>query len=257
MGSILGVPNLGIVNQLDRNTNKFTQEFRLTSETPAGSEAGGVEWITGLYYTHEKSRSSEYLNPVRPTDGAPITTLPLIVDQLQRLTYKEVAWYGDATYHVTSQFNVQAGVRYSRNEQDSVQSQSDSVFGSASSIPSSGKDTVWTYLISPQYKFSDDVMAYGRIATGYRAGGPNFILGNPNAQAFGPDKTTNYEVGFKGAFLDRSVYLEANAFYIDWKDIQLQARDANNITFYANAGSARSQGFEVSCQFRPSQALTL
>jgi hypothetical protein len=39
-----------------------------------------------------------------------------------------------------------------------------------------GRRGAFTFLITPEYKFSDDEMAYARVASGYRPGGPNYTI---------------------------------------------------------------------------------
>lgn len=56
--------------------------------------------------------------------------------------------------------------------------------------------SVTTYLINPKVHITDDVMIYTRAASGFRPGGPNFVLkpglGNPT---FDPDRLWSYELG--------------------------------------------------------------
>ena len=99
-------------------------------------------------------------------------------------------------------------------------------------------------------------MIYGRIASGYRAGGPNYTL-TGYEYPFGSDKSTNYEVGYKGELLDHTLTLDADVFYISWKNIQLLGSDANDQSFFSNAGSAISKGAELASEFRPVAGLTL
>jgi iron complex outermembrane recepter protein len=54
-------------------------------------------------------------------------------------------------------------------------------------------------------------MAYARVATGYRPGGPNptsTVCGLP--PHFNPDKTRNYEIGVKGDVLGRLLSFDAS-----------------------------------------------
>src|SRR5689334_8444913 len=76
-----------------------------------------------------------------------------------------------------------------------------------------------TYMVTPSYKISRDLMVYARVATGYRPGTLNSIyLGVPPSSQ--PDKTANYDLGLKGSFLDSRLSLDVSAYYIDWKNIQ-------------------------------------
>jgi outer membrane receptor protein involved in Fe transport len=121
------------------------------------------------------------------------------------------------------------------------------------------EDNSTTYLFTPRLKLADDRMLYARFASGYRAGGPNttatlFQL----PLTFRPDTTRNYEVGFKGGFLDQRVVVDASVYYIDWRNIQLQLQlPPANFTYFTNASSAKSQGIELSIETRPAEGLRL
>jgi iron complex outermembrane receptor protein len=61
----------------------------------------------------------------------------------------------------------------------------------------------------------------------------------------------NYEIGFKGRFADGRGRFSASAFYLDWKDMQVQTnylRDPNDISSAVqttlNASGAKTKGFE-------------
>jgi outer membrane receptor protein involved in Fe transport len=100
-------------------------------------------------------------------------------------------------------------------------------------------------------------MAYARFSSGYRAGGPNpTCVLFPTPCQYQPDKTQNYEVGFKGSALDRTLSFDASVYYIDWKDIQISVFNAIS-AYFTNASRAKSQGVELSGEARPFKGLTL
>jgi outer membrane receptor protein involved in Fe transport len=117
--------------------------------------------------------------------------------------------------------------------------------------------SVLTYLINPKYHITDDVMVYARAASGFRPGGPNFVLspglGNPT---FAPDRLWNYEVGEKSAFLDKRATLDFDLYDILWKDIQVTVNNGG-VNQLENAGIARVTGAELAFNYRVLPALTL
>src|SRR5262249_806130 len=108
------------------------------------------------------------------------------------------------------------------------------------------KGNAFTYLVTPEFKVSSDLMLYARLASGYRPGGPN--VATPAAPAtYAGDKTENYEVGVKSDSLDHRLSLDASLYYVDWKDIQLQLRDPlTGATYFTNGSRAKSEGVEFS-----------
>ncbi len=102
-------------------------------------------------------------------------------------------------------------------------------------------------------------MVYGRVASGYRPGGPNALCNDVEIPCqYKPDKTVNYEIGAKGNVLDRALSYDLSVYYIDWKDLQVtQVVPAGTNNYNANASRARSRGAEASFEARPARGLTL
>ena len=256
----LGIPNgtTGAILQESNQTDKFTQELRLT--TPLGSK---VDWLLGAFYTHEYSPFIQTILAGAPTTGDILGnwgSFSWVV------TYAEYAAFTDVTYKLTDRFDVQVGGRGSHIEQAYKQTDTGAIVPIAEGVPSPNiyaevvtHDNPVTYLVTPRFKLSQDVMVYARLASGYRPGGPN-----PTASAFGlplsykPDKTSSYEIGIKGDALSHSLTFDASLYYIDWRDIQLSYVDpANGFGFEANGSRAKSQGLELASQWKPLTGFTV
>jgi len=132
-------------------------------------------------------------------------------------------------------------------------------FGPSSSEPASkSSDDAFTWLFTPRYKISQDMMAYLRVATGYRPGGPNAsgVAGIP--LSFKSDSVVSYEAGLKGVIPNLNATYEAALFQIDWDDIQLLTTDvASQFTYYTNGSTARSRGLELSGRWSPVHGLSI
>ena len=181
-------------------------------------------------------------------------------------TYKEYAAFADLTYHVTDRFDIQIGGRESQIEQSSTETETGPYVpvlnGGANSpyiIPEADtKASAFTYLVTPRFRISSDLMVYARLASGYRAGGPNLSPGGVVPTEYDPDKTQDYEIGVKGDFLDRRLSVDASVYYIDWKKIQLQSTNPQTqIQFNFNGSRAKSQGVELSVESRPLTGMTI
>ena len=238
-------------------TDKFTQEFRLTS-----SENETFEWLAGLYYTREDSKidPQDFFATEAGTDTV-AEGVPQLVNIFLHSDYEEYAAFANATWSLTDRFDLTLGGRASRNEQGATQVLDAPVLG----IPltefedANSSEDVFTWSIAPRFEFGDDSAVYARIATGYRPGGPNVLPpGTPPGTpgSYESDTLTNYEVGVKGGWLDGTLSLEAAAFWLDWEDIQLFAV-VNDIGINANGGTAVSKGFEFAATFLPVDNLTL
>jgi outer membrane receptor protein involved in Fe transport len=237
---------------------KFSQEIRLSSRI-----GHTVDWLLGLFYTHEYSPIEQQLLTVDPGTGE-------ITGSLLHLSfptsYTEYAAFATVTVHFTDQFDVQLGGRESHNDQ---------VFNETDTGPlvppfdnTTSTTYVWptyrssennfTYLLTPRLKLSPDLMVYLRLASGYRPGGPNAApqLSNANPE-FGPDTTKSYELGLKTAVFDHKLSLDGSVYYIDWRNIQLSVQAQNGTVYVTNGGNAKSQGVELSAQATPLEGLTL
>jgi iron complex outermembrane receptor protein len=116
-----------------------------------------------------------------------------------------------------------------------------------------------TYLGGIRWRISDEVMLYGRTATGYRPGGARAIL--PGAPpGFGDTYTSDgihsYEAGLKVRALGGRLTLSTDAYLINWNQIQtIVYFDGLNTS--GNAGTARSRGTELEAAYVPITGVTV
>jgi outer membrane receptor protein involved in Fe transport len=236
----------------------FSQELRLS--VPLGDR---ITWLLGGYYTHEKAALVNENLGANPNTGAP--TADYFLGSLYDKKYEEYAVFTDITYKITDRLDVQLGGRKSEARQDFVSYWSGAAaapFGLFSAPNVEAKDHPFTYLFTPRFKLTPDTMVYARLASGYRPGGTNSICGFAGVScSFGPEKTENYEFGFKGDFIDHRLSFDTSIFRINWTDIQvsLTATGPGGITanYQSNAGTAKSQGVEFSVGARPVEGLTI
>ncbi|HEY2465961.1 MAG TPA: TonB-dependent receptor plug domain-containing protein [Steroidobacteraceae bacterium] len=251
---VLGLPNTGgyLDNLVD--LKKFTQEVRVSSPT-----TNFLEWQVGAYFTREQGHLYQHVNLMSLPSGAPITALPPLQFATLDSIYKETSGFGNLTVHIIPQFDIQAGGRFSKNEQAVTETISGILATppQAFSTPSAGH--VWTYSVAPRWHIDADNMLYFRWATGYRPGGPNALppVAPPDVpRSYGADKTNNLELGIKSTLLSGLLSIDAALFHVDWTNIQLlEIVDNNGIN--GNGGKAKSQGFEWTVGYVPVHGLTL
>ncbi|MBA2921006.1 MULTISPECIES: TonB-dependent receptor [Sphingomonas] len=234
-----------------RSTDKFTQEVRLAS---TGERR--LEWLLGGFYTHERSGNTQQTTQLDPA-GQPF---PLNLATLSiPSTYEEYAGFGNLTFRLTDRFDISGGLRYAANRQRFEQIGSGLLVGSVPETRTT--DEVATYLLNARYKFSDDATAYLRYATGYRPGGPNFVVNDPATglplaeDTFRSDSLESYEAGFRAQTADRAFAIDLAAYHIDWKDIQVTTV-AGGVSVIANAGRAAVDGGELTLTVRPMTGFT-
>jgi outer membrane receptor protein involved in Fe transport len=251
---VLHLPNTGgyLDNLVD--LKKFTQEVRVSSPT-----TNFIEWQVGAYFTREQGHLYQHVNLMSLPSGTPIAALPPLQFATLDSIYKETSGFGNVTVHIIPQFDIQAGGRYSKNEQIASENISGILANPPQvfSTPSSGH--VWTYSVAPRWHIDTNNMLYFRWATGYRPGGPNALppVAPPDVpRQYGADRTVNLELGLKSTLLNGLLSIDASVFHVDWTNIQLlEIVDNNGIN--GNGGKARSQGFEWTIGYVPVHGLTL
>jgi iron complex outermembrane recepter protein len=258
----------GLAEPATTGIKKWTQEFRLAS-----SAGQTLEWQVGAFYTHESSALDETLPLFYiPTQVyAPLPDAlggPSLENADLDSVYREWAGFAEVTYHFSPQFDLGLGGRWSENKQSASEVTSGALLTltgqpSPQVVSGDSSDTDFTYSIAPRWHVSSDTMVYGRIATGYRPGGPNDLP--PSAPAsiqreYQADQTTNYELGLRSELLDKRLSVDVAVFLVDWKKIQLfeEVQVAGQAPFgiNANGGTARSKGLEWTLAATPLTGLT-
>jgi iron complex outermembrane receptor protein len=124
-----------------------------------------------------------------------------------------------------------------------------------------------------EFKLAPDDMIYVSAARGAKAGGFNgYVSGSltllASQQAFGEETNWTYEAGWKATLLDHKLTVNADVFYIDWKNRQESVVPANYVnvvnsqsagvvpTIYENVGNASSYGFEMTTQWRATEHIS-
>lgn len=265
-GSILGPPTNLVISQglnpaavlaygtVHETASNLSEEMRLTMLVTQK-----LDLMIGLFFADQKANIVEGDFPATP-DGSVIN-----VDEFGYSgpsAYKEYAAFTNLTVHFTDRFDVQFGGRESHTTQHAYNVSTGPIVQYYYGMPSlpapytPASDNSATYLFTPRFKLSHGQMVYFRFASGYRAGGPNVAPGAPTE--YGPDKTYDFDLGFKGDMLDHLLSIDASLYYIDWKNIQLNAGTSGlGYPYIGNAGSAKSEGVELSVTLRPTDHLKL
>ena len=249
LGSILGPAGVNpYVLLVDTSSKRFTQEVRLASPSNRG-----FEWLAGAFYSNEETTQTDVIwnnaDPKGQLLGLPIGRFDL------PSTAKDFAVFANATVRISPTVDVTLGARQTWNDQ--VFSSSGLGFVVNPPAPTTAivgrgtsKESVQTYLFNLRYRPTEATMIYGRIASGYRPGGPNLQTGGAGSGnlSFASDKLWNYEVGLKQTLTGRG-FINLSAYHIDWTNIQ-QVRNIGGINQLVNAGDARVNGAEASFSYR-------
>jgi iron complex outermembrane recepter protein len=104
-----------------------------------------------------------------------------------------------------------------------------------------------TWKAALDYDLTPDTLVYANIGTGFKAGG--FFFGPPGRDSFAPEKVTAYTIGEKSRFLDNKLQLNAEAYYLDYKDQQIAhfavVPGFGNVNVVDNVGHAKIKGLDL------------
>jgi iron complex outermembrane recepter protein len=233
--------------QIDSPLEKVTHETRMT--LPLGSH---FEWLVGGFYAKEESSLADIrVDAIVPATGE---LQGQLFRNISPRESRSIAAFTTLTYRPTDRFDVQLGVRQSRERAEYSGVRPGPLSAGIDLLTRSNTEP-FTYLLAPRFRISRDTMLYARIASGFRPGGANVIINPGTPASFEEDLTKNYELGLKTSLFGRRLYLDAAIYRIDWDDIQL--RVSNGVTtFFQNGGKARSEGIELSFETYPLQGLS-
>ncbi|MEM9045490.1 MAG: TonB-dependent receptor [Pseudomonadota bacterium] len=173
------------------------------------------------------------------------------------------ALFGEAEYRLRPELAVIAGARFDRETQ---RLSGQSAIAVNVDLPPivplppddafSAKTTFNAFLpkFGVVYDWSDDLSTGFTVQRGYRAGGTriNAVTGQENE--FDPEFTWNYELSLRSQWLDGRLTANANAFFLSWRDQQVNVSGPSGLELdfnRVNAGRSRVYGGELSFTAQP------
>jgi iron complex outermembrane recepter protein len=270
-----GGPSILDPNDEKGGPGQFSEELQLSGV----AFSDRLNWILGGSYIHERPvgvfvQTVQTLgNPVNPAAANPdLKTNDTVTD--------DYGVFAQGTYDLDTVLNglsFTAGIRYSVNQQELTALNGrqgvtaglpDGTFvcltsgKPANATPAQCSNTLETKSEAPSWNLSldwqitDDTMVYIASRRGFKAGGFNAFAIDPAIFDYGPEKTTDVEVGLKGGWrLGDDVRLQttAAAYYSVVDDVQRFAFffvDVGGLpvgaTATRNAGKATISGVELS-----------
>ncbi|EUB99334.1 TonB-dependent receptor [Rhizobium sp. CF080] len=219
-----GTPGETDVLHGDRNDNLLSQELRLNYERDEWT------WVAGLRGGYE-----DYDNRWDRTIGGATT-----ISRTKSKTYN-LAAFGEVTYEFVPTWKATVGGRFDYTNI----SFRDLAYGD------DFDETHFLPKIGISKDFGDNHTVGFVYSQGFRTGGVgyDFLLGQ--TYTYKPEKAENYEIFYKGRLLDERLTLNANLFYTDFKDQQVEIVDFATFNIVTgNAASSRSWGFEIEPTFQ-------
>jgi len=249
------------------DTKQYSTELRLDGEFARG------KWIVGAYYLEEDKFGALGLiraNQTGPMGGPALdpTFAPRAFIIPAQNDGEAIAAFGQVDYELTDTVTLTAGVRYSEETKDDLNTQCTllndlELLGLFSSRPcgpiiarreDSETWDAWTPKFGVQWRPADDVLLYASYTEGFKSGGYNDF--QPSNPVYDPEFIDSFEIGAKTEWLDRTLRLNATVFHYDYTDLQVTAF-LNSLTVTTNAADATVQGLELELEAAPLDGLTL
>lgn len=227
----------------DEESDQFSQEFRLTS--PKGERGN---YVIGAYFLDQdiSTRRSAITGAMFPP--APNSS----VQTPAKVEVQSAALYLHGNYFLSPQWSLTGGVRLVHERKNIDYSSIDTTGGFINAAHIEDRKIFNKML--PKFginlQLTPDVLIYASIARGYKSGGWNadFITTLENFQ-FDPEYATNYELGAKSDFLDKSLTVNITGFVTKFSDFQVfqfvPTQSAGTVLSLTNAGKVTTQGIEL------------
>jgi iron complex outermembrane receptor protein len=283
--AIAGLPSAVYLNNQVR---QVSQEFRLASK-PYNAERSPWTWLGGLYLSNQHTNIVEN-DPIFGVNdtfarygfssadpdilpGAFPNDFPNDNSFSGAFHYREKqgSIFGEANYYFSPVLHATVGARYLKASSTLDQKNGLYLAGAGNNSSTSLSSKAFTPKYAVTWEVNPANTVYGSVAKGFRLGGSNVYVPpttcGPDLEANGitngpptyqPDSLWSYEVGSKSRLLNNRVTINADVFYVKWKNIQQGVYlPTCAYTYNANAGDAVSKGFEFEIKAKPMSGLTL
>jgi iron complex outermembrane receptor protein len=214
-------------------------------ELRLNGDAGGIQWQGGVFYFREQLTTNTGLyNPFVGANGS-------YINYFRRPTTSQ-SWsaFGQVEVPLAETLTAVGGLRYTKDKRHAVYNNYGFRFNSglveitgpaATPLDLRYKGDRFNYLVGLNYKPNADTLVYGKMSSGYKAGGFDAV------GTFAPESNTAYEGGVKLNFGPGSRnQFNVAGFYYDYKDLQNDVLlDAALGAQTFNSGKATIYGIEV------------
>lgn len=236
------------------------QDLHLT-----GVEMNGFTWLVGAEALQIKQQQ---VNLTTRTPTATNASTGNLTPTFAKIT--SVGVYGSVGYDLNENINVEAELRYSRDQRKVETNRFDrrngTVVSTGAKLITSAKSNpdATIFNLTAGYKPTSTWLVYGKVGTGVRAGGFNTGAGDPRQPipippTFGDEKSTTYEIGAKGN-ITSEIYVTGAVYRSNIDDFLVQRDNgclATNpvcpvaaTSFLINSGTAVVNGVEADVTMR-------
>ncbi len=247
---------------LDTNQSVYNSNTFYNPVTGGGVLPGfGFPALTAAFLAPSVAAAFQAANPAR------YRVVPQAVTLGYRARGKSTAIYGQAEFRPGGSdgaFGATLGLRYTWDKKGMERFQNGAnPYTNPVEIALNNREAKfsdWTGNLTFDYRATDDLNLYARIARGYRSGGfnarqPTNVAANLGLNPFDNELIWSYEAGVKAQF-GGIARVNASVFYNDYSNLQLAVPipitgGGSFGTATDNAGKVVYTGFEIETQIRP------
>lgn len=264
-----GFPTPRLNANLVYEIETFTQELQIQS-----LDDSTVQWVAGVFWYDDSSQIPKF-----QFDGALTGGNANRKGAFADIQSESFSAFTQVTMPVTEQLDLTMGLRRTSDDRTmyggrrNVDANGNVFELDANNNGSNESWSSWSGKIALDYQFTDDLMGYIAYNRGFKSGtynsiiAPDFVsvvprpVGNNIDTPVEPETLDAYTIGFKSEFLDNMVRLNAEAFFYDYKNLQLQQvlliEGGGTATRITNAAEAEIKGVEIDLTAVPTDNLTI
>ena len=252
--SALGLSPAYRFNTFVGNTKTHSHELRLNGESDL------LVWQTGAFYFNEKLDVERGLFRLPPPPFLLGANGGYVNYFFRNVESRSWAVFGQTDVKLSDQFTIVAGLRYTddkrsaryRDHGGAIANPSNPLFNTGNVRPTNpgtplrnltlgSEADKLTWLAGVNFKPDADTLIYGKVSTGFKAGGFDSV------GQYAPETNTAYEAGLKKNFGASSQHtFNLAGFYYDYKDLQVGVLlDTTKGSQIFNAGKAKIWGVEA------------
>lgn len=226
----------GNASQHERSVSQELQWRRRVAE---------LQWLVGVY----AERAAHHQ---RYATSLAIPGLPATSTNSTRIDSDTAAAFGQVLWRIRDDWTLETGLRAHHEEREIAVDNRNNGFG----LPTSGRQR--GRVLSPRLSVTWEPRAATHLGAlvshGFRGGGISSALLQAQTRAYGLEHAWNHELFLRHASHDARLWLQANVYFMDWREQQVSATAAGGVPglddLVFNAGRSRLHGFECEAGWR-------
>ena len=235
---------------LTLHQSQQSEEVRLTSPNPEAP----IQWVAGQFYSLARLVHTEDIYEIGAQGNPGYYERDHTTDTI-------VAAFAHVNARISRYWTLSAGVRVDRTRSEETSYAGGFAYPD---LPPITHGITYETPVTPQYAVSykpnETNFFYATVAKGFRIGGVNTQIPD-GCQTVAPSSYTSdtvwsHEIGAKNLLFDGRLQVAGSIFEIDWNRVQTNFTLDCGFNYVANAGAAKSTGFDLAVGVFPLSALT-